>query len=111
MFNKIIIVVQPSEYMVLDFHWHYILRNVNCSTYTYYIVGLEAIKNVNIPFFTILTVRLSGNGYIEGSELDSFLREFVASMNATDSGEVSIQFVLRQCHCLGFHTCEGTRYC
>lgn len=31
-----------------------------------------------------------GNGYIEGTELDGFLREFVASANATDiSPEVS----------------------
>ncbi|KAL7631374.1 UNVERIFIED_CONTAM: hypothetical protein RMT77_018324 [Armadillidium vulgare] len=29
-----------------------------------------------------------GNGYIEGSELDGFLREFVSSVNASDSGEV-----------------------
>lgn len=27
-----------------------------------------------------------GNGYIEGNELDSFLREFVSSVNATDCG-------------------------
>merc|ERR1719295_1144964 len=27
-----------------------------------------------------------GNGYIEGTELDSFLREFVASVNSSDSG-------------------------
>lgn len=31
-----------------------------------------------------------GNGYIEGTELDGFLREFVSSANATDiSPEVS----------------------
>ena len=28
----------------------------------------------------------AGNGYIEGSELDSFLREFVSSVNNADSG-------------------------
>lgn len=33
-----------------------------------------------------------GNGYIEGSELDGFLKEFVSSVNANDSGsEVSRQ--------------------
>jgi hypothetical protein len=33
---------------------------------------------------------ISGNGYIEGTELDGFLREFVSSANATDvSPEVS----------------------
>lgn len=35
---------------------------------------------------------LSGNGYIEGTELDGFLREFVSSANATDiSPEVSVK--------------------
>ena len=29
---------------------------------------------------------MSGNGYIEGTELDSFLREFVESVNNLDSG-------------------------
>lgn len=29
---------------------------------------------------------LLGNGYIEGRELDNFLREFVSSVNATDVG-------------------------
>ena len=29
---------------------------------------------------------LTGNGYIEGSELDGFLREFVESVNNVDSG-------------------------
>lgn len=28
----------------------------------------------------------TGNGYIEGRELDNFLREFVSSVNATDIG-------------------------
>ena len=27
-----------------------------------------------------------GNGYIEGRELDNFLREFVSSVNASDVG-------------------------
>ncbi|MPC77168.1 Calbindin-32 [Portunus trituberculatus] len=35
-----------------------------------------------------------GNGYIEGSELDGFLKEFVSSVNTNDSGsEVSRQVV------------------
>ena len=29
---------------------------------------------------------MTGNGYIEGSELDGFLREFVESVNNVDSG-------------------------
>jgi hypothetical protein len=29
---------------------------------------------------------VSGNGYIEGSELDGFLREFVSSVNNADCG-------------------------
>jgi len=29
---------------------------------------------------------LPGNGYIEGVELDGFLREFVASVNLSDCG-------------------------
>lgn len=34
-----------------------------------------------------------GNGYIEGTELDGFLREFVASANVTDiSPEVKNKF-------------------
>ena len=33
---------------------------------------------------------LSGNGFIEGSELDGFLREFVTSVNTSECGpEVS----------------------
>ena len=37
-------------------------------------------------FISIVDLRCSfpGNGYIEGSELDSFLREFVSSVNASD---------------------------
>ncbi|GAB6032563.1 Calbindin-32 [Chamberlinius hualienensis] len=31
-----------------------------------------------------------GNGYIEGNELDSFLREFVSSVNATDTGPEAV---------------------
>lgn len=31
-----------------------------------------------------------GNGYIEGSELDGFLKEFVSSVNANDSGAESV---------------------
>ena len=32
----------------------------------------------------------SGNGYIEGTELDAFLKEFVGSVTSTESGpEVS----------------------
>ena len=39
---------------------------------------------------------LSGNGYIEGTELDGFLREFVSSANATDiSPEVSYIFLTK----------------
>ena len=42
-----------------------------------------------------------GNGYIEGIELDGFLREFVESVNNTDSGpEVvsdAMMTELRQC--------------
>lgn len=35
----------------------------------------------------------SGNGYIEGTELDGFLREFVSSANVTDiAPEVSPNF-------------------
>jgi hypothetical protein len=29
---------------------------------------------------------ITGNGYIEGTELDGFLREFVSSVNNTDCG-------------------------
>jgi hypothetical protein len=35
-----------------------------------------------------------GNGYIEGGELDGFLREFVSSVNHTDCGpEVVFDFI------------------
>lgn len=39
---------------------------------------------------------ITGNGFIEGTELDSFFREFISSVNTTDCGpEVSsaIQFL------------------
>ena len=40
-----------------------------------------------ISLFSIfLYFTLTGNGYIEGSELDGFLREFVESVNNVDSG-------------------------
>ena len=29
---------------------------------------------------------MSGNGYIEGTELDAFLKEFVGSVTAAESG-------------------------
>ena len=39
---------------------------------------------LRVPFY------VSGNGYIEGRELDDFLREFVSSVSLTDVGpEVS----------------------
>ena len=35
---------------------------------------------------------ITGNGYIEGTELDGFLREFVSSVNLVDVGpEVNVQ--------------------
>lgn len=37
---------------------------------------------------------VTGNGYIEGTELDGFLREFVSSANATDIGPEVIQAIL-----------------
>ncbi|GBP36112.1 Calbindin-32 [Eumeta japonica] len=44
------------------------LRSVHC---------LEAVFMQTVALFT-------GNGYIEGTELDGFLREFVSSANCTD---------------------------
>jgi calretinin len=41
------------------------------------------------------TPQISGNGYIEGTELDGFLKEFVSSANASDvSPEVSTKIFL-----------------
>lgn len=37
-------------------------------------------------FFSTIKFMESGNGYIEGTELDGFLKEFVSSANATDLG-------------------------
>ena len=37
----------------------------------------------------------SGNGYIEGTELDDFLREFVTSVNASDCGP-EVSFLLHK---------------
>ena len=34
----------------------------------------------------IYVLSITGNGYIEGNELDGFLREFVGSVNSVDSG-------------------------
>lgn len=42
---------------------------------------------------------ISGNGYIEGTELDGFLREFVSSANITDVGpEVSNNYPSDDAH-------------
>lgn len=39
---------------------------------------------------------LPGNGYIEGTELDGFLREFVSSVNVMDVGpEVRVHVLVR----------------
>lgn len=37
-------------------------------------------------FNLLKNLLVAGNGYIEGTELDGFLREFVSSANATDVG-------------------------
>ena len=51
-----------------------------------------AINNTTSVILThIFSSPPTGNGYIEGGELDGFLREFVTSVNAEDVGpEVSI---------------------
>nr|CAD7395600.1 unnamed protein product [Timema cristinae] len=49
----------------------------------------------------VCLVCVSGNGYIEGTELDGFLREFVSSANATDVGPEAVSDAmlveLKQC--------------
>ena len=48
------------------------------------------IKFISYFSYKILSVIFLGNGYIEGTELDGFLREFISSVNAADVGpEVS----------------------
>ena len=42
------------------------------------------IKRTSTTFYCLLFD--AGNGYIEGTELDGFLREFVESVNNVDSG-------------------------
>lgn len=59
-----------------NINWNFLLWN--SEQYTVYVVFCSAIPG-------------TGNGYIEGGELDGFLREFVASANATDvSPEVCV---------------------
>ena len=51
-------------------------------------VGMK--KKFNLKFEHGPTLFVSGNGYIEGTELDAFLKEFVGSVTAAESGpEVS----------------------
>lgn len=47
------------------------------------IVDVSCCHNNWLFFFLFL---FAGNGFIEGKELDNFLREFVSSVNATDVG-------------------------
>lgn len=44
------------------------------------IIDQKITNNLNLYHFRFSL----GNGYIEGTELDGFLREFVSSANATD---------------------------
>lgn len=57
---------------------------------------------------TIFLYLSLGNGYIEGTELDGFLREFVASANATDiSPEVRVMLNF-ECLRIGiYHYCSS----
>lgn len=51
------------------------------------------IYGVFLLFYFDFSSTHTGNGYIEGGELDGFLREFVASANVTDvSPEVGFLF-------------------
>ena len=58
-------------------------------------------KDIAHNLLSFLLSSYVGNGYIEGNELDGFLREFVESVNNTDSGpEVvsdAMMTELRQC--------------
>ena len=58
-------------------------------------------KDITHNLLSFLLSSYVGNGYIEGIELDGFLREFVESVNNTDSGpEVvsdAMMTELRQC--------------
>jgi hypothetical protein len=65
--------------------------------------ALFAFANFEDPGSGILVLRqfificfiifiFSGNGYIEGTELDGFLREFVASVNSVDVGPEVINY-------------------
>ncbi len=61
------------------FYWFSIksklFTTVNSTKKKWNCVDLQLSFNFNLS---------PGNGYIEGTELDGFLREFVASANATD---------------------------
>ena len=54
-------------------------------------IGLVSPERIHIRgIYTDRLTYISGNGYIEGKELDNFLREFISSVNVLDTGpEVS----------------------
>lgn len=58
----------------------YALARYDCGTLLYEIRLTRYTQNIIVKriFF------FSGNGYIEGTELDGFLREFVSSANTAD---------------------------
>lgn len=48
------------------------------------------LPHESFEMYAFANCNIKGNGYIEGTELDGFLREFVSSANITDvSPEVS----------------------
>jgi len=52
--------------------------------------GLDEFERIILTCFICLFL-LTANGYIEGTELDGFLAEFVSSVNIMDVGpEVSV---------------------
>lgn len=79
-----------NKYLLKHFYWHIIvillLHLINHKSSLYFVNKQSNTKthskiikrNKNCYLFSL------ANGYIEGTELDGFLREFVSSANATD---------------------------
>ncbi len=58
--------------------------------------GSGTLVNDSGSFVLIRILIFAGNGYIEGTELDNFLREFIASVNNVDTGP-EVRFLHTSC--------------
>ena len=79
---------QQKMYPIFSGSYHVMLNGlVHLSYHLFVLIHLMMIFNNDfLVVVWLYSFLLVGNGYIEGRELDNFLREFVSSVNTTDIG-------------------------